>query len=608
MSGQYRILQRRPLSARLVFFTAEEVVTEGGGAATQKELVVKESAYQGPGGVPHVRKDVRAGDIVSVEASSQEEQEDEEGKRAASVVVVVRRLSVVERWRDVGGGRTFNWPPLTTATTKAAAAAAADPPPPPSSTPQPPCKYWVNSGRCAKGQACPFAHDAASAAEQREAWVGALRRRRRGGGSGDGGEHDEMEGTAAAKAQRARIFAAWIGAGFFGGGEGGGEEGGPDSVVDVAGGRGGLTFELAALRRSDGRRPLIGRDRVTLVDPRPLRLSRKQALRLRLQARAEEEQEDEAEGGGGKGAAFKGAPSKRQPWRVEDVLTGEVISESRAPDGGGGGGGGGGGQGEEGGGEASAAATAAGNSSSAQGPRRATALFRQARAEFGPTLWRSEAWRRAVEEEEDAGNMRRRPFVAALHPDQATDAALEYALERGLPWAIVPCCVFPELFSERRLKRGGASGRGNGDDDSSASQPVRSYEDLVAWLLERGGPSASSAMLPFVGRNVVVYGAGGGSSSSSSFAFDVMAADRAAAAAAARPPPEFAPLRGVAAGGEEEEEGQDDEDDDDNDDEEEDEKQEPAKEEDGGGGGMFDGAALLRMGGPRGGGGGGGGG
>ena len=29
---------------------------------------------------------------------------------------------------------------------------------------------------------------------------------------------------------------------------------------------------------------------------------------------------------------------------------------------------------------------------------------------------------------------------------------LDYALERGLPFAIVPCCVFPELFSERRLR------------------------------------------------------------------------------------------------------------------------------------------------------------
>eukprot|EP00955_Chlamydomonas_euryale_P097619 365086-Chlamydomonas_euryale.AAC.14 len=40
---------------------------------------------------------------------------------------------------------------------------------------QAPCKFWVNSGRCAKGDRCPFAHpvltDETQRKELRKAWV-----------------------------------------------------------------------------------------------------------------------------------------------------------------------------------------------------------------------------------------------------------------------------------------------------------------------------------------------------------------------------------------------------------------------------------------------------
>jgi hypothetical protein len=545
-STDFLILQRRPLSARLVFFTArrleqgegEEAETTTTPTATETttettELVVKEATYEGEGGVEHVRRDVRAGDVVrvvEVVAAAAGAEAD------ANAAVVVSRLETLRRWKDGPGkdGRTFNW----------AVSAAAGAPGPPAATP--PCKYFLNTGRCAKGAACPFSHDPPTA-EQRRAWVGeraAARRRRAAPEHHDEDDANDIEGGAAAKAQRARIFAAWIGAAFFGGGP----SSGADSVVDVAGGRGALTFELAALVASKGdgaegdddsatttAEPLIGRERVTLVDPRPLRLNRRQALRLRLQQEA-------ARGGGGGNGSTKS--SKKARWRVEDVLTGEAVSQSRGP------------------------ADAEGDDNPAASSQ---IVFRQARACFGAELWRSEAWRRAVEEGGGSGSNKspHRPVVVALHPDQATDAALDYALERKLPFAIVPCCVFPALFPERRF--GPAPG-----------QPVRSYEDLVAYLVERSGGEV--AVLPFVGRNVVVYG-GGASASPSAEA--VMAADRAAAREAARPPPEFArPSAGKEAG--------DDDDDEEEDDEEGEEAggQEGAEEE----GGLFEGGALLRAG------------
>ena len=38
-----------------------------------------------------------------------------------------------------------------------------------------------------------------------------------------------------------------------------------------------------------------------------------------------------------------------------------------------------------------------------------------------------------------------------MHPDQATEGIMAFAKAHGKPFAIVPCCVFPALFSDRRV-------------------------------------------------------------------------------------------------------------------------------------------------------------
>jgi hypothetical protein len=59
-------------------------------------------------------------------------------------------------------------------------------------------------------------------------------------------------------------------------------------------------------------------------------------------------------------------------------------------------------------------------------------------------------------------------LVVGFHPDQATDACMELARALGVPYCIVPCCVFPKEFPNRRLADG--------------TTRIRSYSQLIAYL------------------------------------------------------------------------------------------------------------------------------
>jgi hypothetical protein len=59
--------------------------------------------------------------------------------------------------------------------------------------------------------------------------------------------------------------------------------------------------------------------------------------------------------------------------------------------------------------------------------------------------------------------------VCGLHPDSATEPAVDWALERGKPFAVVPCCVF--WRSRVGLLEAG----------------VRSYEVWVQVIEKKGG-------------------------------------------------------------------------------------------------------------------------
>ncbi|EJK65168.1 hypothetical protein THAOC_14011 [Thalassiosira oceanica] len=83
-------------------------------------------------------------------------------------------------------------------------------------------------------------------------------------------------------------------------------------------------------------------------------------------------------------------------------------------------------------------------------------------------------------------------FVCGFHPDQATEAAVDLALLLKKPFAVVPCCVFPSEFPDRRLD----------------GERVKTHVQLVEHLT-RKHDKIKTATLPFIetdtAKNVVVY-------------------------------------------------------------------------------------------------------
>lgn len=83
-------------------------------------------------------------------------------------------------------------------------------------------------------------------------------------------------------------------------------------------------------------------------------------------------------------------------------------------------------------------------------------------------------------------------LIVGFHPDQATEATVDLALLLRVPFAVVPCCVFPKEFPGRTL---------NG-------QRVRAHNELVEYLC-RKHDTIRTGKLPFVetdtAKNVILY-------------------------------------------------------------------------------------------------------
>lgn len=89
---------------------------------------------------------------------------------------------------------------------------------------------------------------------------------------------------------------------------------------------------------------------------------------------------------------------------------------------------------------------------------------------------------------EKYSDLRSVDLIVGMHPDQATEPIVETAENLGVPFCLVPCCVFPNLNPTRQQP--------NGD-------PVRSYTRFCQYLTDLGDYRVD--YLDFKGRNKVIY-------------------------------------------------------------------------------------------------------
>jgi hypothetical protein len=85
--------------------------------------------------------------------------------------------------------------------------------------------------------------------------------------------------------------------------------------------------------------------------------------------------------------------------------------------------------------------------------------------------------------------LKRCSLLIGLHPDQAAGDIVDYALSKNIPYCRVPCCVYSQLFTKRKLKDGTV---------------VTTYDQLIDWLCEKDD-RARVATLDLEGKNKVVY-------------------------------------------------------------------------------------------------------
>eukprot|EP01130_Rhizamoeba_saxonica_P012601 TRINITY_DN5340_c0_g1_i2.p1 TRINITY_DN5340_c0_g1~~TRINITY_DN5340_c0_g1_i2.p1 ORF type:complete len:250 (-),score=20.37 TRINITY_DN5340_c0_g1_i2:37-786(-) len=80
-------------------------------------------------------------------------------------------------------------------------------------------------------------------------------------------------------------------------------------------------------------------------------------------------------------------------------------------------------------------------------------------------------------------------LILGMHPDEATERIVQFGLKYRKSFAVLPCCVFPKSFPDRRLNNG---------------TKVVVYNDLVQYLLELD-PGIKTAKLNIPGRNTIVF-------------------------------------------------------------------------------------------------------
>ena len=293
------------------------------------------------------------------------------------------------------------------------------------------CKVWLktceepNAPAKCTLEGCQLRHAFSDDAERER--FGAMRAAARAMPKLDDGHDDEDK---ACHAARSSLFANFVeetfGAEYLRSGSG---------VADIAGGVGAISFEFHVKKDIP----------CTLVDPRPPKLIKYHMRYLRQKAKAARR-------------ATEGAEEEAPQETADDEASPDVFDLSEED------------ESERDGSDAAAAAA-----ERAANPVGVTFPHRQ-------MMFDEEAAR-------EHAFLRDASLYVGMHPDQATCPIVSTALSLNKPFCVVPCCVFPSLFPDRRTSDG---------------EEVSTYPQYIRYLQERN-PHVRTAYLPFKGRNCVVY-------------------------------------------------------------------------------------------------------
>ncbi|KAJ3073143.1 hypothetical protein HDU98_002179 [Podochytrium sp. JEL0797] len=298
------------------------------------------------------------------------------------------------------------------------------------------CKFWINTGgRCPLRDKCAFVHvPVEEIVGVRKVWLAERLAKRLENATLEWGDPTPMH-EKSPHACRAAIFASWI-LDTFGGAE---ALSAGSGVFDIAGGGGQLSLDLFDL----------GVAKCSVVDSRPLRVGsalKKWVKRNKRKLRGE-----------GAGADAGEEEVEEEPLEEEDLIDDHE---------------------EAGGSQCCRESTERQESGT---PADASIMqdlpFKYQQLFFTPETVTDE--------------IRKASLMVGLHPDQATGAIVETALACNIPFAVIPCCVFKDDFSDRMLSNG---------------NPVSTTLDLVEWIKEkRPDGEIRTQFLNFQGKNLVVW-------------------------------------------------------------------------------------------------------
>eukprot|EP00833_Pecoramyces_ruminatium_P016777 jgi/Orpsp1_1/1190809/evm.model.d7180000081344.1 len=296
------------------------------------------------------------------------------------------------------------------------------------------CKFWLNGRNCLRGKDCPFRH--INNEELKKQWIDErLNKRKFNFNNKDDfiDPHDK-----AGHGKRAHIFANWLvehfGKNFLNSGTG---------VLDIAGGRGAISFELTINHKIHS----------TLLEPRPAKLDKKQ-IRLLHEIKKKEILNDNND--------VDDSDINNHDNNNNSIYNNNEIVNN---------------------------IDEINNNNSK--PKRIK-FKKNIKYDIPFTQIQCMV-------DFDTPNHYKELFndssiLIGLHPDQATEIIVDLAIKLNKPFAIIPCCVFANDFPHRKLKR---KKTGNVENDNEYEDiPVSSYEQFIEYLCEKD-KDIQKTFLPF---------------------------------------------------------------------------------------------------------------